>query len=221
LAENTSGAKLARGQIKNYFAQITGVDDQFGRILQALEEQGLAENTIVVFTSDHGNCLGSHDEPTKNVHYDESMIVPFLIRWPGKIAPRRDDLLLSTVDIYPTLLDLMGFADDIPEVVRGTSHAKLFRTGQGPRPSSALYMWIPAGQPEWGRRGVRTHRYTLMINKSPKQPVRHVLHDNQNDPFQLKNIAERQPQVVERLVREELTPWLRRAEDPWLQNVVP
>ena len=57
---DTKGARLARKQIKNYFAMVTGVDDQFGRILAALKEQGLEKDTIVVFTSDHGNCLGCH-----------------------------------------------------------------------------------------------------------------------------------------------------------------
>ena len=61
--------------IRNYFAQVTGVDDQFGRILVALKAMGLEEDTIVVFTSDHGNCLGCHDQVTKNVHYEESMRV--------------------------------------------------------------------------------------------------------------------------------------------------
>jgi len=123
---DTPGGKLARRHIKNYFAMVTGVDDQFGRVLKALKAEGLEKDTIVVFTSDHGNCLGSHEHPTKNVHYEESMRVPFLIRWPGKIKPRRDDLLTSSPDICPTLLDLMGFAADTPTQVDGVSHASLF-----------------------------------------------------------------------------------------------
>ena len=215
LKENTSGAKMARRQIKNYLAMITGIDDQFGRIARALGTAGIERETIVIFTADHGNCLGSHDVPTKNVHYDESMIVPFMIRWPGKIAARRDNLLISTPDIYPTMLDLLGFNEDIPETVQGVSHAGLFTTGQGPRPTSAKYMWVPADKPAWGRRGVRTNRYTLMIDKRQDKPARYVLHDNVEDPFQLKNLAGERPEVVERLVREELIPWLRRSTDPW------
>ncbi len=140
LAGETRGSRLARRQIRNYFAMITGVDDQFGRILDALESEGLDEETVVLFTSDHGNCLGCHEEVSKNVHYEESMRVPFLIRWPGKIAPRHDDLLLSTPDIYPTLLDLLGLDDKIPHEVEGTSRAPLLLTGQGERPASQLYL---------------------------------------------------------------------------------
>ncbi|MHC4518654.1 MAG: sulfatase family protein [Planctomycetota bacterium] len=217
LEGNTPGARLARKQMKNYFAMVTGVDDQFGRILAALKDNGLDEDTIVVFTSDHGNCLGSHEKPTKNVHYEESMRVPFLIRWPGKIEPRRDDLLISTPDIYPTLLDLMGFAESIPASVQGTSHASLFTTGKGPRPTSQLYMWVPVGQPAWGRRGVRTNRYTFVVSKTSGKPPEYVLHDNQNDPYQLKNIAPDRPEIVQQLTGQ-LERRLRANNDPWLQS---
>ena len=214
-AGNTRGARVARQSMKNYCAMVTGVDEQFGRIVAALDEAGLGKDTIVLFTSDHGNCLGSHDVPTKNVHYEESMRVPFLIRWPGKIAPRRDDLLMSTVDIYPTLLDLMGLGENTPDQVEGASHAGLFLTGQGPRPRSQLYIWVPAGQPAYGRRGLRTHRYTLVFDKRQDQPVKTVLHDNVEDPYQLKNIAEKRPDVVKQL-KVEMDAWLRKNNDPWL-----
>ncbi len=214
---NSAMAELARNHTKNYFAMMTGVDEQLGRILAALDEQGLADDTIVVFTSDHGNCLGTHGEISKNNHYEESMRVPLLVRWPGRIRPRQDDLLISYPDIPATLLDLMGFAEDAPAAMQGSSHASLFLTGEGERPTSQLYMWVPPGQPEWGRRGVRTHRYTLMISKMPGEPTETVLHDNLEDPYQLSNVAEGNPGLVERLMREELIPWLEKTGDPWLQ----
>ncbi len=212
---DTQAAREARQQIKNYFAMVTGVDEQFGRILAALEEQGLSDDTIVLFTADHGNCIGSHDQRTKNVHYEESMRVPFLVRWPGRIKTGRDDLLLSSPDIYPTLLELMGFDADIPPGVQGVSHAAVFRGKQGSRPSSQLYTWVPPGKPEWGRRGVRTGRYTLMISRMPDKPAEWVLHDNVDDPYQLRNIAADRPEVVKALVEKELLPWLERTGDPW------
>ena len=216
-----SGHRAVRGarrQIKNHFAQITGVDGQFGRLAEALKQQGLAQDTIVVFTSDHGNCIGSHNIPTKNVHFEESMRVPFLIRWPGRIEPRRDDLLISSPDICPTLLGLMGFRQDVPAGVQGVSHAGLFLTGKGRRPTSQLYIWVPVGQPAWGRRGVRTHQHTLVITKAPGKPAQTVLHDNIADPYQLRNIAGQQPQIVKRLTGQELEPWLKRNSDPWLKS---
>ena len=212
---DTPAVKEAKVQIKNYFAMVTGVDEQFGRIVAALKEAGLEKDTIVVFTSDHGNCLGSHNYRTKNVHWEESMRVPFLIRFPGRVPPRKDDLLLSTVDIYPTLLDLMGLAQKIPKQVHGTSRASLFRTGRGRRPTSQPYMYVPPGSPAHGRRGVRTHRYTLVITKMPPKPVETVLHDNVADPYQLQNIAAEKPQVVKKLTETELLPWLKQTGDPW------
>ncbi|NNM03743.1 MAG: sulfatase [Gemmatimonadetes bacterium] len=216
LAENTSGAQLARRHMKNYLAQVTGVDDQFGRILAELEAAGLEEDTIVVFTSDHGNCLGSHDQVSKNNHYEESMRVPVLIRWTGTIDPRQDNLLLSTPDIYPTLLELMGLGAAVPADAEGVSRASILQDGSGARPTSQLYIWIPYGEPALGRRGVRTHRHTLSVEKTGDGEVSYVLHDNVADPFQLRNIAAGNPDLVKELMETELTPWLEKTRDPWL-----
>jgi len=117
--------------------------------------------------------------------------------------------------VFPTVLDLMGFADDIPKAVEGMSRASLFLGGEGERPTSQLYIWVPPGEPSWGRRGVRTYRYTLMISKMPDAPIETVLHDNLEDPHQLENIAADHPDIVARLVEEELNPWLERTGDPW------
>lgn len=207
-----------RKQIRHYYAMITGVDQQFGRIVDALERAGLAEDTIVVFTADHGNCLGIHGHGTKNVPEDESMRIPLLIRFPGKLRPRRDDLLISVPDMYPTLLGLMGLGQEIPTSVQGTSHAQLLLTGQGQRPTSQLYLWVPSERPAAGRRGVRTARHTLVLNRMPNQDENISLYDNVADPYQLKNVAQDQPDVVQQLVREQLVPWLKRTGDPWLTN---
>lgn len=208
-----------RKNIRNYLAMTTGVDEQFGRILSALKEQGMEEDTIVLFTSDHGNCLGIHDQISKNNHYEESMRIPFMLRWPGQIQPRQDDLLLSVPDIYPTLLGLMGFTDSVPTGVQGRSHAGLFRKESGERPDSQPYIWVPYGQPAWGRRGVRTHSHTLMFSHMPEQENETVLHDNQKDRFQLTNLADSDPGLVDRLREKMLISWLEATGDPWLQNL--
>lgn len=207
-----------RRHIRNYLAMVTGVDEQFGRILRALAEEGLEENTIVVFTSDHGNCLGIHNQISKNNPYEESVRVPFLIRWPGKLKPRQEDLLLSSPDIYPTLLELMGWAKDIPADVEGTSFARLLLEGKGARPSSQLYLKIPYGLPSWGSRGVRTHRFTLVITRMPDRKEEIILFDRQEDPYELNNIAKKKPSLVLKLIENELIPWLEKTKDPWLEN---
>lgn len=211
----TAMDQLARNQTKNYFAAITGVDEQFGRILSALDQLQLRDDTIVLFTSDHGNCLGAHQEVSKNVAWEESIRVPFLLRWPGRIRPRRDELLLSTPDIMPTLLTLMGFGADVPAGVQGVSHAALCLTGNGPRPTSQLYLHVPVGQPALGRRGVRTDRYTLVVTREAGAPERVELYDRLYDPSQLRDISASQPEMVRRLMARELSPWLERTGDPW------
>ncbi len=205
-----------RKNIRNYYAMITGVDEQFGRILKALKEEGLEENTLVLFTSDHGNCLGIHNRISKSNHYEESMRVPFILRWPGKIIPRHTDLLISSPDIYPTILDLMGMKKEIPKTVEGTSFAKLIENENGKKPTSQMYIQMQPGNPELGRRGIRTHRYTLVVNKISDTDEEIILYDNKSDPYQMKNIANENPEIVKNLITSELIPWLKKTKDPFL-----
>jgi hypothetical protein len=76
-------------------------------------------------------------------------------------------------------------------------------------------MWTPYGEPHLGRRGVRTHRHTLVLSKDPGGRVEEVLHDNAEDPSQLLNRAGERPEVVRELTEKELMPWLERVVDPW------
>ena len=97
-----------RNNIRNYYACITGVDEQVGRIIETLKNNGLFENTIVVFTSDHGICMGAHNNAGKDIFYEEAMRIPMIISWPAKIKPRKDDhLMIAFADLYPSLLSLM------------------------------------------------------------------------------------------------------------------
>ncbi|MGY8770265.1 MAG: sulfatase family protein [Pirellulales bacterium] len=217
LPQDDRWGKYTRQNIKYQYAMMTGVDEQIGRILKTLDEIGARENTIVVFTSDHGDCLGLHGMISKNNHYEESMRIPLIVRWPMKIKPRRDDLLASVPDLYPTLLELMGFSTDVPSNVEGTSYARLFRGEKMERPTSQLYMKISPSEPSLGSRGIRTHRFTLMIERQPGEEERLILHDNKLDPYQIKNLAEDRPGVVAQLISDELNPWLNRLRDPWFK----
>lgn len=213
------GHKKARESTKDYFACMTGVDEQFARILDAIDEAGLEEDTIVVFTSDHGDCLGTHDMASKNNPFEESMRVPFIIRWPGKIKAGQDDLLFSAPDIYPTLIDLMVVKAAIPDSVHGSSHANILLGGEGDRPSSQLYLKIPSDKPAFGMRGVRTNRYKLVMEAGESKPLERILYDLESDPFELQNIAGERPEVVAELVQAELKPWLRKTGDPWIRHL--
>ncbi len=199
--------------VRNYFAAVTGIDEQIGRILDTLETEGLSQNTIVVFTSDHGEMMGSHGLMNKLVWYDESLLVPFLIRWPGRIRPGRDDLLLSVPDIMPSLLGLMGLGGNIPQEVQGKDYSAILRGQPMERPASALYMWIKPEDLSSGARGLRTHDYTYVVKREDGRESR-MLYDNRNDCYQMENVAGRKPDVVRRL-QDELTAWLERTRDCW------
>jgi N-acetylglucosamine-6-sulfatase len=216
-AAGTRWGDYYRQSIRGYYAMTTGVDEQFGRILDALEAAGQTENTIVVFTSDHGNCLGIHDEISKNNYFEESVRIPLLIRWPGRIRARRDEALVSVPDMMPSLLGLMGYAADIPAGVEGTNFDRLIRTGEGTRPSSQLYFRIPPAKTEPALRGVRTGRHTLVVERGGGGRERTVLYDNSKDPYQLRDAASESPAIVRRLIEEELKPWLKRTADPFFR----
>ncbi len=205
--------------IKNYYAMITGVDEQFGRILDALTEDGLDKNTIVIFTSDHGNCLGIHEEISKNNPYEESMRIPFLLRWKGQLDPRiEEDFYISVPDIYPTLMQLMGFGEKIPQTVQGKNYDRYFLTGEGDIPDSQLYFKMYDGSAYNGKRGIRTTEYTLALEKQDGQFIDTVLYDRVEDPYELNNIAPLNPDIVNMLVQKEIKPKLQKIDDPFFNN---
>ena len=158
--------------------------------------------------------MGSHGLMEKSVWYDESFLVPFIIRWPGHIEPGQDNLLLGTPDIMPTLLGLTGLSEQIPDVVEGTDYAATLLGESNSRPQSAFYIHPNVYDPMLAdRRGVRTDQYTFVVSRQSGEETM-ILHDNLADPFQLKNIVKEQPTVVNRM-RELLNQWLIKTNDPW------
>lgn len=207
---------------KEYLAMINGVDEQIGRIVDELDRLNLAEDTLVVFFSDHGCCLGANGEPTKNVIYEESVRIPMIFRWKDNLMPIQDDLLFSIPDLFPTMLGLMGLDTEIPDTVEGTNYAKTVQGEKGDeRATSQLYVKSPYGAPSYGKRGVRTDRYTLQATRKIGKPIEYLLFDNVADPYQMKNIANEHPDLVEQLVQTELMPWLEHTGDSWRPTEVP
>ena len=149
------------------------------------------------------------------VWYDESLLIPFIIRWPGKIHPGQDDLLLGVPDIMPTLLRLMGVDEPLPEVIEGKEYSGAFLDEVTERPESALYLVPNLENPLHGNRGLRTHDYTFVIQRD-EGGEREFLYNNAEDPFQMKNAVSAEPEVVEQL-REELHQWLIKTNDPWVE----
>ena len=207
-----------RNNIKYYYACITGVDEQIGRILDGLKEQGLENNTIVVFMADHGNCLGKHDEISKNNMYEESLRIPMIVSWKGHIAPRYDTTFLGSVpDLYPTLLELMGLKDKTPASVDGKSFAAYFKNGKGEMPAEQYIMgaiYSNNARLNSGFRGIRTKEYKLaFVNK--KERVEPYLFDLKKDPFELNNLYNPSDKKVKEM-RMKLEEWLKKTNDPFV-----
>ncbi len=195
-------AERAVAGVQGHFAMISGVDEQFGRMLDALDRLGLADNTLVVFTSDHGEMMGSHRLMDKNVWYEESVRVPMMLRLPGQLAAGAvDDLLLGTADLPPMLLGLLGLQGRIPATWSGTNLAPTLFDATAPRPESQIYMNY-AGP----FLGVRTPGHTLVLHRPDRPAVRHIpdaapghLFDNREDPYQCHDLFHDKPALVSEL----------------------
>lgn len=179
-----------RGLMARYWGNVTLVDRSVGKVLQALAESGQAENTIVVFTSDHGEQMGDHGILGKTVMYEESIKVPLLIRAPMLgCRQRRVGGNFSHIDLVPTLLELMG--REVPEQMQGTSRVAVLRGEQTLADDDVFVEWngadghIPASIGE------------AEVNRSMVQPLRTVvsaerwklnlLHNGQSELYDLNH----------------------------------
>lgn len=199
-----------RRHIADYYACITGVDENTGRIVQALKDCGVYKNTLIVFTSDHGVCMGGHDIEGKNTFYDEAMHIPMIVSWKGQLAPQKSQLPIALGDLYPTLLSMMGMKETIPESVQTFDWSSyLQENGQKPAEDiPQLYYYCVPSDPSSGRRGIRTSRYTYVIEIEKGALRQEWLFDRMADPAQLHNIAKEQPACcdsLQKILRTRLT----------------
>jgi arylsulfatase A-like enzyme len=188
--------------LAGYYAHCTTLDDCVGDLLATLEEAGIADNTLFIFTSDHGDAVGCQGHGNKQAPWAESIQVPFLLRWPARFgrSPRTLDSVMGTPDILPTLLGLCDLP--IPETVEGLDFSDYIHGGPDPSDGAALIAcyhpiadwWHGLGGKEY--RGLRTTRYTYV--RSLDGPW--LLFDNEDDPYQLHNLVA-EPHV-QKLVRE-------------------
>ena len=175
--------------LRGYYAHITAIDDCIGKIWQSIRATGEEDNTIIIFTADHGDLLGAHGWWNKQQPYAESIKVPFLIRYPAVLeAKKTSDALINSPDIMPTLLGLAEIP--IPSSVEGIDFSGVLR---GSKEDKTPYTLISCVQPfgQWSRnsggkeyRGLVTRRYTYV--RDLQGPW--LLFDNMEDPFQLRNL---------------------------------
>jgi len=166
-----------------YYGMVSFMDQQIGRILKKLDELGLTENTLVIFTTDHGHFLGQHGLTAKAIHHYEDLLrVPFLVRWPGKVAGNSvRESILNLVDLAPTFCAAAGV--EIPTAMTGKNQLDTFCGGPSVRTGSitenhhgtyGCHMRTYVNQ----RYKITIHRYTTVGE----------LFDLQQDPGETKNL---------------------------------
>jgi arylsulfatase A-like enzyme len=202
---------IAREELPLYYGLIEAIDHQFSRLMKQLDARGLADNTIVIYTSDHGNMMGAFDYLGKEMPYHESTGVPFLLRWPGKVeAASIYSTPFGAPDIFPTLVGLTGI--DRPEGIDGTDlSAGILGQANAPGQDAAyLAAWDTPVTPWPGWRGVRTERYLY----ARRQDRPWMLFDLQEDPWQQHDL--RKDNIPLRQQLNGLTlEWMERLSDVW------
>jgi len=226
--------------IAGYYAHITALDWNFGRLIEALDQLALARDTLVIFTSDHGDMLFSQGRGWKCKPWSESVIVPFIARWPGVIpAGREEDAPFGLVNTTPSLLSICGArlpshserseesafpkhaAKQIPRGARNdygqmeaVPYPDMILGRDGPRPDSTpIYFHMRATKPSpdaWRGVVTRTHTYARFADRS------WVLYNDADDPYQLRNLVDdpaSRPLLNE--MQSELDRWLNSMNDPF------
>jgi len=212
--KNCQGVK--QRQYCDYHAQVTALDNQVGHLTAFLDENGLTDNTMVVFTSDHGDMMYSHGRVKKQQPWEESIHIPLIMRWPGGLPHHaRRDILFGMADMAPTILTLAQLEPPAEMAGWDLSRAIL---GNGPEHGSLpIFDYIPVDQArDWGGRewrGVRTktHTYARFMDGG------WVLYDNAKDPYQLDNLIDRSEyEALQARLEAELQAWLERMDDKFL-----
>ncbi|MFY0650594.1 MAG: sulfatase [Cyclobacteriaceae bacterium] len=200
-----------------YFANVSAVDYYIGTVLNKLEEMNIADNTIIVLSSDHGEMLGSHGMKGKNKPETESLNIPFMVRYTKKLKHRVENLILSVPDVLPTLASLAGLGDKIPSEVQGENFADVLIDPQNnldKKPKGVLIM-LPKS------RGIYTGDYTFIVTEKENRADDIFCYDNINDPYQLNRIAYNElNESMKTNFRIQLENLLRKTNDRWYQEQV-
>ena len=176
-----------RRYMRNYLSTVKAVDESVGRLLKYLDDHDLAKNTLVIYSSDQGFYLGEHGWYDKRWMFEESFRMPFIARWPGKIAPAsRPEELIQNIDYAPTFLEVAGLS--IPDEIQGRSLVPLMENRQSEWRDSLYYSYYELGEHAVPQHfGVRTMRHKLI-----RFPVSDEwnLFDLQVDPHEMRSVHE-------------------------------
>jgi arylsulfatase A-like enzyme len=211
--------------IPGYFGSITAIDKDFGNLMSYLEKNNLLENTIIVFTSDHGESMGSQGLMTKDTWFEESVGVPFLVGWKGKTVHQRSKEVFNSIDFMPSLLGMMQLP--IPKSTDGHDFSPLFFGEKFKAPEFAFLSFNFGGINElkasryW--RAIYSKRYTYVLcglntyRSFTKDGL--VLYDREKDPFQMHPIYKGMgyDKVIKKL-HAELVRNLKKTGDPFIEK---
>lgn len=216
-----------------YWGMNSLIDTHVGRILQALDQTGQLDDTIVVWTSDHGDMMASHRIMGKGLMYEESARVPLVIRLPGQSQPRRIDCPVSQIDLVPTLLDAMGH--DVPDHLPGRSLLDCARGRDDQTGRNVYIQWNKPGAeidpdkpvPDWAEgvddpdriRAVDVEEIRTVVTPDGwklnlSSIGQHELYDLTNDPGETRNVIDR-PDCREtaQAMQEQIHQWQRSVDD--------
>lgn len=189
LRPNCADTPDVRRDYQGYMAMCTGIDIVFGRLIGKLKARGLDRNTMVVYTSDHGDMLHSNGRPSpKGYPEDLSLRVPLIIRSPGRLkAGVATDLLVGTLDLMPSILGMMGLT--VPNVCQGRNLSQAILSARHDAVESLPLFLIYSAQGNQGWRGIYTRRYTYAFDEGLDSKVRcDCLYDRITDSHQRKNL---------------------------------
>ncbi len=206
LAEFPRTAEEIRGHIAAYYAMITHLDAQTGRVMKVLEEKGELHNTIIVFAGDNGLAVGRHGLMGKQNCYEHSVRVPLIFSGPGIPAGERRDAFVYLFDIFPTLCELIGI--DIPLSVEGQG---LFRAINDPEEKVRDNLYFAYCDKQ---RAVKDRSHKLIEYVIAGKHTMTQLFDLKNDPLELNNLAD-DPASKEKLkqMRNELDSYADQWDD--------
>ncbi len=206
--------------ISDYYGLVKEVDDWMGKILAKLDELGLAVNTLVIFTSDHGEMLGAHGLREKNVFYEESSRVPLMIRLPGAITRKTVvDHYVTNIDLFPTIFDYLGLE-------KQPSDGKSLRDLMEKRPARPAYIVT-----EWNFRGASEPNYMIVkggwkmfIPQTPSSKVIDVLYNLNEDPYEMHNLIGNNPDGAKYAakvseLKADLIQWLKDHDSKFVGSV--